>query len=336
MGRSRGRVSSHEAPDLVTLRTSMTTRMDRLLLLPLILILQAGTLCRMETVTQIIGQRGGAIHLPVIVPPEFNIRDVFWRHLSPTDHLVASVSRGSLDTTYQSCFYGRVQLLHNFTLVILNLELKDTGLFTSQMVDTNGRMRLHQFHLTVYEVVVKPEIQVYTSRGTMGCSVFLACNTSMGSNVTYSWMTDTGQGQPLNRTYSLHDDSRLLNVLLTSRDQEVSFTCIVTNFVSQEETNIAPWTYCFIIQEPEAPSSSGKVFLIIGIFLLVSFAFMMFSVFILTRVSNRRIPGKNNIKNIEVKVDEETLSQHNEETGGQENTRLQNCDEIFLERETSV
>ncbi|XP_073422739.1 SLAM family member 8 [Dendrobates tinctorius] len=328
-------VSSHEAPDLVTSRTSMTTRMDQSLL-SLILILQVGTLCRMETITQIIGQRGGAIHLPVIVPPEFNTRDVFWRHFSPTDHLVASFSRGSFDTTYQSCFYGRVQLLHNFTLVILNLELKDIGLFTSQIVDTNGRMRLHQFHLTVYEMVVKPEIQVYTSRGTMGCSMFLACNTSTGSNVTYSWMTDSGQGQPFNRTYSLHDDSRLLNVFLTPSDQEVSFTCLVMNLVSQEETIIAPWTYCSLIQEPDAPSSSGKVFLIIGIFLLVSFAFMMFSVFLLTRVSNKRIPGKNNINIIEVKADEETLSQHNEETGGQENTRLQNCDEIFLERETSV
>ncbi|XP_069584880.1 SLAM family member 8-like isoform X1 [Ranitomeya imitator] len=307
MGRLRGRVSSHEAPDLVTRSTSVTTRMD-LSLLSLILILQAGTLCRMETVTQIIGRRGGAIHLPVIVPPEFNTRDVFWRHLSPTDHLVASFSR----------------------------ELKDDGLFTSQMVDTNGRMRLHQFHLTVYEMVVKPEIQVYTSRGTMGCSVFLACNTSTGSNVTYSWMTDTGQGQPLNRTYLLHDDSRLLNVFLTPSDQEVSFICLVTNLVSQEETIIAPWTHCSLIQEPDAPSSSGKVFLIIGIFLLVSFAFMMFSVFLLTRVSNKRIPGKNNINNLEVKDDEETLSQHHEGTRGHENTRLQNCDEIFLERETSV
>ncbi|KAM4013462.1 SLAM family member 8-like isoform 3-T3 [Anomaloglossus baeobatrachus] len=267
--------------------------MDRSLL-TLVLILQTGTFCRMETVTQIIGQRGGAVHLPAIVPPQFNTRDVFWRHLSPTDHLVASFSRGSVDTTYQSCFYRRVQLLHNFTLVIENLELKDTGLFTCQMVDTKGHMRLHRFHLTVYEVVVKPEVQVYTSRGTMGCSVFLACNTSTGSNVTYRWMTDTGQGQPLNRSYTLHDDSRLLNIILTPSDQEVSFTCIATNLVSQEETIIAPWTPCFIIQ------------------------------------------GKENINNIEEKVHEETMSQHNEEERGQEDRRLQNCDERILERETSV
>ncbi|KAM4013461.1 SLAM family member 8-like isoform 2-T2 [Anomaloglossus baeobatrachus] len=308
--------------------------MDRSLL-TLVLILQTGTFCRMETVTQIIGQRGGAVHLPAIVPPQFNTRDVFWRHLSPTDHLVASFSRGSVDTTYQSCFYRRVQLLHNFTLVIENLELKDTGLFTCQMVDTKGHMRLHRFHLTVY-VVVKPEVQVYTSRGTMGCSVFLACNTSTGSNVTYRWMTDTGQGQPLNRSYTLHDDSRLLNIILTPSDQEVSFTCIATNLVSQEETIIAPWTPCFIIQGPVAPSSSGKVFLIIGIFLLVTFVCMIFLVFILTRVSNKRIPGKENINNIEEKVHEETMSQHNEEERGQEDRRLQNCDERILERETSV
>ncbi|XP_075699561.1 SLAM family member 8 [Rhinoderma darwinii] len=305
--------------------------MDRSLL-PLILLVQTGTLCRMEIITQVIGQRGGAAHLPVLVPPEFNTRDVFWRHLSPTDHLVASFSRGSFDTTYQSCFYGRVQLLQNFTLVILNLELKDTGIFTCQMVDTNGHMSLHRFHLTVYEVVVKPEVQVYTSRGTMDCSVFLACNTSTGSNVTYSWMTDTGQGLPLNRTYTLHDDRRLLKVLLTPSDQEVSITCIVKNLVSHEKTIIAPWSHCFVKQGTDVGFSSGKVFLFIGIFLVVTFTFMMFSVFLLTRDS-----GKNNLKNRKEKTDEETMLQHNEETVVQDGgSRLQNSDERSLQTETSV
>lgn len=278
----------------------------------------------MEEVIQIIGKRGGAVHLPAIVPVDFSTRDVFWRHLSPTDHLVASFSRGSFDTAYQSCFYGRVQLLPNFTLVILNLELNDTGIFTCQMVDTNGHMRLHRFHLTVYEVVVKPEVQVYTSRGTMGCSVFVACNTSTGSNVTYSWMTGPGHGRPLNRTYTLHDDSRLLKVLLTPRDRDVSFTCVATNLVSQEETIIAPWSHCFVKQGADPVFSSGKVFLIIGIFLAVTFTFMMFLVFLLTRVS-----GNNSLQK-----KKETM---NEETGGQEeDSRLQSSEEILLQRETSV
>ncbi|XP_066461969.1 SLAM family member 8-like isoform X2 [Eleutherodactylus coqui] len=299
-------------------------------LVTLVLFLQAGTICRMEKVIQIIGHKGGAAHLPAIVPAGFSTKDVFWRHLLPTDHLVASFSRGSFDTTYQSSFYGRVQLLHNFTLVILNLELKDTGIFACQMVDTKGHMRLHRFHLTIY-VVVKPDVQVYASRGTMECSVFLACNTSTGSNVTYSWMTDTGLGLPLNRTYTLHDDSRILRTLLSPSDHEVSFTCIVMNPVSQEKTIISPWTHCFTKPEPKNGFSSGKVVLFIGIFLVVTFTFMMFLVFLLTRVS-----GKHNFKRRREKIDEETL-QHNEETGGQErDLELENSDERFLQRETSL
>ncbi|XP_069806342.1 SLAM family member 8-like isoform X2 [Dendropsophus ebraccatus] len=296
-------------------------------LLTVILILQTGTICRMELVTSIIGRRGGAVHLPVTVPAEFSTRDVFWRHLSPTDHLVASFSRGSFDTAYQSCFHGRVQLLQNFTLVILNLELKDTGIFTCQMVDTNGHMRLHQFHLTVY-AVVKPEVKVYTSRDNIDCAVFLACNTSMGSNVTYSWTTDTGQGLPLNRTYTLHDESRLLKVLLTPNDQEVSFTCTVTNLVSQEETTIAPWTHCFGRKGTDAGVSSSKVFWLLGIFLAVTFILMMFLVILLVRSS-----GKYKLKNRKETINAATMLQHNGD-GGRQEVRLQNNEERVLERET--
>ncbi|XP_044127697.1 SLAM family member 8-like isoform X1 [Bufo gargarizans] len=318
--------------DLVVKRsTSITMRMDRPLL-TLIFIVQAGTVCTMEKVTQIIGKKGGAVHLPAIVPPKFNTRDVFWRHLSPTDHLVASFSRGSFDTTYQSWFYERVQLLHNFTLVILNLELVDTGIFTCQMVDTNGHMRLHRFHLIVYEVVVKPEVQVYTSKGTADCSVFLACNASTGNNVTYGWTTDTGEGRPLNRTFMLHDNSRLLKVLLNLSDQEVSFTCMVANPVSQEKTVVTPWNNCFVKQGTDVGFFSGKVVLVIGIFLVVTFAVLMFLVFLLTRFS-----GKNNFKNRRKKTYQRTTSQLNEETGGQEeDLRLQNSDVRSLQRETTL
>ncbi|XP_056402339.1 SLAM family member 8-like isoform X2 [Hyla sarda] len=300
-------------------------------LVSMVLLIQTGFICGTEKVTPIIGMKGGAVHLPATVPAEFSTRDVFWRHLSPTDHLVASFSRGSIDTNYQSRFYGRVRLLHNFTLVILNLELKDTGMFTCQMVDNNGHMRLHRFHLTVYVVAV-PEVQVYTSRGTVDCSMILACNTSMGSNVTYSWVTDTGQGLPLNRTHTLHHDSRLLRVLLTPSDQNVSFTCIVTNMVSQEKTAVAPWTHCFGQQGSEAGVSSRKVFLLIGIFLAVTFILMLFLVFLLTRNSR-----KYDLRNRKETTDEETTLRHNGDTGRQEGeSRLQISDERVLQRETSL
>ncbi|XP_044127700.1 SLAM family member 8-like isoform X3 [Bufo gargarizans] len=217
-------------------------------------------------------------------------------------------------------------------IFIVQAELVDTGIFTCQMVDTNGHMRLHRFHLIVYEVVVKPEVQVYTSKGTADCSVFLACNASTGNNVTYGWTTDTGEGRPLNRTFMLHDNSRLLKVLLNLSDQEVSFTCMVANPVSQEKTVVTPWNNCFVKQGTDVGFFSGKVVLVIGIFLVVTFAVLMFLVFLLTRFS-----GKNNFKNRRKKTYQRTTSQLNEETGGQEeDLRLQNSDVRSLQRETTL
>ncbi|XP_071970797.1 SLAM family member 8-like [Engystomops pustulosus] len=332
-GRSRQKVQEprhFRCVLLVTRRRSLTMSLDRTLMI-LIFILQTGAICSMEKVTKIVGRKGASVHLPVLVPPEFRTRDVFWRHLSPTDHLVASFSRGSFDTVYHSCFYGRVQILKNFTLVILNVTLKDNGIFTCQMVDTNGHMRLHQFHLTVYELVVKPEVQVYTSGGNAVCSVFLACNTSTGSNVSYSWTTDTGQGGPLNRTYVLHNDSHHLKALLTPNDKKVSFTCSVTNLVSQENTTIVPWSHCFDKLGKDTCFSSGKIFLVIGIFLAVAFTVMMFLVFLLSRNS-----GKNNVKNRREKTDKETARDNDETAGAEERERAQDNMEALLQRETTV
>lgn len=212
--------------------------------LSLLLLGHMGRLCSSEDITPVTGIRGASVLLSPVLPAGFNPREVFWRHLSPTDHLVASFSRGSLDTTYQSCFHGRVQLLQNLTLVISGLELKDTGLFTCQMVDTRGRMRLHQFHLTVYEEASTPEVQVFVSRQGEDCAVFLSCNVTTGNNLTYSWMIDTGQGGLANNTYRLYDDGRLLRMTLTSNHQDVSIACVVINPVSQRHASVIPWASC--------------------------------------------------------------------------------------------
>ncbi|XP_072283984.1 SLAM family member 8-like isoform X2 [Pyxicephalus adspersus] len=223
----------------------------------LLLLGHTNKLCSADSIVSgIAGKHGGSVLLSPVIPPGFNPREVFWRHLSPTDHLVATFSRGSFDTSYQSCFHGRVQLLENFTLEISALELKDTGMFTCQMVDTQGHMKLHQFHLTVYEVASKPEVQVFVSRQDQKCAIFLSCDVSTGNNLTYSWMIDTGQEDLPNRTYRLYDSKRLLSMSLTPMDQYVSFTCVVTNPVRQERTSVIPWTRC--LAKPDKIPAKGR------------------------------------------------------------------------------
>ncbi|XP_018428180.1 PREDICTED: SLAM family member 8-like [Nanorana parkeri] len=278
----------------------------------------SGWLCSAEEVTPITGIRGGSVFLSPSVPLEFNPREVFWRHLSPTDHLVASFSRGSLDTTYQSCFHGRVQLLENLTLEVSGLELKDTGLFTCQMVDTQGHMKLYQFHLTVYEEASKPEVQVFVSRRGEECAIFLSCNVTAGSNVTYSWMVDTGQGDLLNNTYRLYDDRRLLQTTLTSTHQPVSFICVVTNPVSKQNTSVIPWASCLPGQESKL--NNGKIVLLVAAFLIILFTTGMICVYFFTRSSgktpvNRRERITMNTEETILHLHEETEALVNEQTG---------------------
>ncbi|XP_075048111.1 SLAM family member 8-like [Mixophyes fleayi] len=214
--------------------------------LTLLLLVHTGTVYTRETVIQVTGIKGQSTILSPELQPGFFTEEVFWRQLSPTGQMVAKFSRGSSNTTFSTSFHGRVRLLHNFTLEILVLELKDAGLFTCEMMDTAGHMKHLWFHLTVYEMLAKPEVQVFMLRGSEDCFsiTFLSCNTTVGTNVTYSWMIHQRDDVPLNTTYTLFDDNRILRFLLTPNARDVSFTCTVTNTVSQEQTTVMPWTSC--------------------------------------------------------------------------------------------
>ncbi|XP_073465204.1 SLAM family member 8-like [Aquarana catesbeiana] len=344
-------------------------------ILPTLLLLTlTGRLCDAEELTHITGIQGGSVFLLPLVPSGFNPREVFWRHLSPIDHLVASFSRGSLDTTYQSCFHGRVKLLQNFTLEILGLDLRDTGMFTCQMVDTQGHMQLHRFYLSVYEVAAKPEVQVFVSRQGQDCALFLSCNVTTGNNVTYSWIVDTGQEGSLHETYRLYDEKRLLRMTLNSTHQDVSFTCVVTNPVSQENTSVIPWTSC--VTEPGKPNefallsvedvsqltkpllhklfgqdfktNNGKIVILVAAALIIMFTTAMICVYFFSRTSGKTpVKGRQrtNIHTGEtfLQLEEENDSpeltglQDNEETTAQQNGEMtlgHNTDQDSIEERT--
>ncbi|XP_053330415.1 SLAM family member 8-like [Spea bombifrons] len=210
-------------------------------------ILLAQTAYVAEQTAQVHGVLGGSIRLSPALPDGFRTRDVFWKHLSRSDELVASFSRGFSETTYRSRFFGRVQLGSDFTLQIGGLEPGDSGMFSCHLVDTEGHMALFQFHLTVYEAVAPPLIQVFVLRGraeATGCSVLLSCNTTAGSDVSYTWTANSGRGDPLNTTYTLYDGGRLLRTSLEPGDSDASYTCTASNAVSQGHEAVVPWHGC--------------------------------------------------------------------------------------------
>ncbi|XP_075463940.1 SLAM family member 8 isoform X2 [Ascaphus truei] len=245
----------------------------------------------------------------------FNTRDVFWRHLSPSDELVASFSRGSMETEYRSRFFGRAQLLSNFTLEIRSLELGDTGTFTSLLVDTGGLMELRKFHLTVYEAVTEPTVQVFTSGGgaeSGTCEAFLNCVTARGNNVSYSWRAETGQRAPINTTHVLHDGGKLIRVLLTPADREVAYTCTVTNPVSRGHAAVVPWNSCATNSGAGGDVYTWKYMPYIAASLAIMFTAGTLWVFLCTKAS-----GKKNRARVR-QQEEETAQQHVLETQDQE------------------
>ncbi|KAM8921507.1 SLAM family member 8 [Pelodytes ibericus] len=196
-------------------------------------------------ITQVGGSLGAEERLSPKVPDGFNVREVSWRHGTLAEDTVASYSRGITETKYRTRFKGRVRLNSDFSLDIESLELGDTGKFTCQLVDTEGHTMSFKYQLTVWEAVVRPTVHVFWGNtDELGCSVILSCNSSRGSNVSYTWLVKGGNGDAVNMSYTLHDGGRLLSVVLEPTDLEMYYTCTVTNPVSQQQTVVAPGKSC--------------------------------------------------------------------------------------------
>uniref|UniRef100_A0A3Q2HMJ7 SLAM family member 8 n=1 Tax=Equus caballus TaxID=9796 RepID=A0A3Q2HMJ7_HORSE len=103
------------------------------------------------TGTQVQGQVGGSVLLVAECAPGFQVREAIWRSLWPSEELLATFFRGSLETLYHSRFLGRAQLHSNLSLELQPLEFGDSGNFSVLLVDTGGRAQTQILQLKVYE-----------------------------------------------------------------------------------------------------------------------------------------------------------------------------------------
>lgn len=83
-------------------------------------------------------------------PLGFQVREAIWRSLWPSEELLATFFRGSLETLYHSRFLGRVHLYDNLSLELGPLKTGDSGNFSVLMVDTGGQTWTQTLHLKVY------------------------------------------------------------------------------------------------------------------------------------------------------------------------------------------
>ncbi|KAG8450043.1 hypothetical protein GDO86_016650 [Hymenochirus boettgeri] len=251
----------------------------------LLLFAQAGVLSA-KHIYQVQGIIGGKIHLAPQIPRGFTTRDVFWKHMSHTEELVASFTRGSTETKYRSRFFGRINLLKNFTLEVTSLEMGDSGTFSSLLVDYGGSMQQIQFHLTVYEVVAKPVVQVFSSSSgeeSDNCTVFLSCVTASGSDITYRWAANSEMGGSVSLNDSIYDGGRIAKVYLSPLDLHLSYTCTVSNLVSQEDTSVVPWNNCKLDTGKDSGVFGCKIIPYLAVTLILLFIAMTFWVLLCTK-----------------------------------------------------
>ncbi|XP_049736881.1 SLAM family member 8 isoform X1 [Elephas maximus indicus] len=200
------------------------------------------------TGAQIQGQVGGSVLLVAERPPGFQVREAIWRSLWPSEELLATFSRDSLQTLYRSRFLGRAHLHSNLSLELRPLEFGDSGNFSVLLVDTGGWAQTQTFQLKVYDAVPRPVVQVFIAASgdaqpPKTCQVFLSCWAPNISDVTYSWQREGTIGFDL-EPHGLFENGQVLRVSLGPGDKGVAYSCIVSNPVSWDLATVTPWESC--------------------------------------------------------------------------------------------
>ncbi|XP_029610073.1 SLAM family member 8 isoform X4 [Salmo trutta] len=130
----------------------------------------------------------------------------------------------------RSQFEGRLEMNDsNFSLTIQELTLQDSGEFLiSAASNKGGQIPTKTIHIQVHEPISKVEIQKEIKLlANQSCSVWLLCNVSVGSNLSYTW--ERG-----NETYR---DDQQIHFSLSPADGDISVTCNGSNPVSRKSAS---------------------------------------------------------------------------------------------------
>ncbi|XP_005400233.1 PREDICTED: SLAM family member 8 [Chinchilla lanigera] len=233
------------------------------------------------TGAQVLSKVGDSVLLAAEQPRGFQVREAIWRSLWPSEELLATSFRGSLEMLYHSRFLGRAQLHSNLSLELGPLQAGDSGNFSVLIVDTGGQTLTQTLQLKVYDAVPRPTVQVFIAvardaQPPNTCQVFLSCWAPNVSDITYSWrregMMDFGVG-----THSLFTDRQVLSLSLGLRDKDAAYSCIVSNPVSWDLATVTPWESCHREAAPGKTSYKDVLLVVvpISLFLLLVGIFSM-------------------------------------------------------------
>ncbi|XP_020359730.1 SLAM family member 8 isoform X3 [Oncorhynchus kisutch] len=164
------------------------------------------------------GLRGGSVCLAVAEPPQ-ELGRQSWKVNS-----TIIVSDRKVSPKYQEKVeYNPL----NHSLCIKNLSEKDRGTYIATY-EKNWEELTTTYRLTVQEPISKVVIQKeITLLANQSCSVWLMCNVSVCSNISYTW--ERG-----NETYR---DDEQIHFFLLPADGDISVTCTASNTVSEKSAS---------------------------------------------------------------------------------------------------
>ncbi|KAG9461185.1 hypothetical protein GDO78_017759 [Eleutherodactylus coqui] len=158
-----------------------------------------------------------------------------------------------LDTTdkpyhvYSSQFKGRLQISDDLlTLTIMNLTLEDSGIYTVEVADTNGRTDVYSFNVTVYEPIPLPVIRTDVMESTTDrCNVTLHCSVpSHLSDVSYTWKCGERDSE-----YEPCNTGSIIQISVTKSSRDMEFLCTAQNPVQNKSVPIQVQEICSLAGE---------------------------------------------------------------------------------------
>ncbi|XP_075139641.1 T-lymphocyte surface antigen Ly-9-like [Leptodactylus fuscus] len=153
-----------------------------------------------------------------------------------------------LDTTrkpyflYPSQFRNRLLISDDlFTLIIKDLTMAYSGMYSIEVIDINGRLQSSSFTVTVYEPIHNASIRTEVKENTSDrCNVTLHCSApSYTSAFSYTWKykhRDSG--------YRMYNNMSFIQISVPRDHQDMELLCIVHNPADQKNVSVRVQEMC--------------------------------------------------------------------------------------------
>ncbi|XP_057583166.1 uncharacterized protein LOC130848786 [Hippopotamus amphibius kiboko] len=198
---------------------------------------------------------GGSVQLRLNSSLGPNIREIEWNWDSEDDEKPRLLVSWKPITTNPDWYELEEKYKHRFNLtemaflIIRNLTMEMSGLYTAKIKFRSGKSQEEVFRLCLYEPILHPHIRVHSSSNSSGwCNISLECETPGNTgNLTVTWRSQ-GLPQELEQRGTLGPAPGSWNLSLSLPLSHFNgrLTCVVSNPADEKSAtlhlkHICPW-----------------------------------------------------------------------------------------------